>query len=165
MQGIFGFGGDQGAERGGEGGGGAGGVPAGEGGALEVVQAEAGLQLAVVVLDPPADLGQPGQLGDGGVRREVRQPAIGGLIGFGRPFGQQPALRQAAIGRAGDVTVGGADPDGQEVTGHGSGGGGPGGLGAPPPGPPLDLIPAGDGEPAQGGGPGAGAGDPGPPPA
>src|SRR5258708_2708604 len=84
---IFWVGADHGAERLGEGGEGDVAVPAVERAALEVVQAEAGLQLAVVVLDPPADLGQPGQLGDGGVPREGRQPVIGGLIRFGRPFG------------------------------------------------------------------------------
>ena len=78
-------------------------VPAGEGAAFEVVQAEAGFQFAVVVLDPPADLGQPDELGDRGVFGQVGQPVVGGLVGFGGPFGQQPALRQAAVGGAGDV--------------------------------------------------------------
>jgi hypothetical protein len=34
-------------------------VPAGVGAAFELVQSQAGFQLAVVVLDPPPDLGQP----------------------------------------------------------------------------------------------------------
>jgi len=54
-------------------------VPAGERSALEVVQAEAGFQLAVVVLDPPPDLGPADQLGDRGVLREGGQPVTGGL--------------------------------------------------------------------------------------
>ena len=58
-------------------------VPAGEGSAFEVGQAEAGFQLAVVVLDPPADLGQPDELGDRGVFGQVRQPVAGGLGRFG----------------------------------------------------------------------------------
>src|SRR6266581_1225849 len=58
-------------------------VPAGERAALEVVQAQAGLQLAVVVLDPPSDLGQAHELFDGGVLGEGGQPVAGGLIGFG----------------------------------------------------------------------------------
>src|SRR6266542_3145484 len=93
-------------------------VPAGERAALEVGQAEAGFQLAVVVLDPPPDLGQADQLGDGGGLREVRQPVASGLAGCGGPFGQQPAFWQAAVVAAGDVAVGGADPDGQETAGH-----------------------------------------------
>ena len=84
-------------------------VPAGVGAALEVVQAQAGLQLAVVVLDPPSDRGQPDEFFDGGVFGEVGQPVIGGFVCFGGPFGQQPALRQPAVGAARDVPVGGAD--------------------------------------------------------
>jgi hypothetical protein len=38
-------------------------VPAGPGAAFEVVQAEGGLQFAVVVLDPPAGFGQADQVG------------------------------------------------------------------------------------------------------
>src|SRR5216683_578151 len=54
-------------------------------------------------LYPPADLRQPCQLGDGGVVGQVRQPVVRGLFGFGRPFGQQPAVRQAAVAGAGDA--------------------------------------------------------------
>jgi len=46
-------------------------VPAGERAALEVIQPEAVLQLAVIVLDPPPDLGQPDQLGDGGIGGQI----------------------------------------------------------------------------------------------
>src|SRR5512135_56536 len=49
----------------------------------EVAQAEAGFQLAVVVPGPPADLGQPHQLGDGGARGQVRQPVARGPVSFG----------------------------------------------------------------------------------
>jgi site-specific DNA recombinase len=121
-------------------------------------------QLCKDHLDPPSDLGQPDQLGDGSVRGQVRQPVIGGLIGFGRSLGQQPAVRQAAVGAAGDVPVGGADPDAQEAAGHGSGRVVLGGLGALPPGHRLDLIRGRDGELAQvhrrggAGGPGRAAG-------
>ena len=76
-------------------------VPAVEGAALEVVKSQAGLQLAVVVLDPPPDLGQPDQLAEGGVFGQGGQPVAGGLVSFGRPFGQQPAGGQAAVGGAG----------------------------------------------------------------
>ena len=100
-------------------------------------------------LDPPSDLAQADQLGDGGVGREGGQPVIGGLIGCGGPFGQQPALRQAAIGCAGDAAVGGPGPDGQEVAGHGGVRVGLGGLGALTPGHRLDLGGVGDGELTQ----------------
>ena len=76
-------------------------MPACERAALEVAQAQAGLQLAVVVLDSPADLGQPDEFFDGGIFGQGGQPVAGGLIGFGRPFGQQPAAWQAAVVFAG----------------------------------------------------------------
>jgi len=82
---------DQGAEGLGQGGEGDMAVPAEVGAALEVVQAEAGFQLAVVVPGPPPDLGQPGQLFHGGVFSQGGQPVAGGLVGFWGPFGQQPA--------------------------------------------------------------------------
>src|SRR5229473_7340237 len=90
-------------------------VPAGPGAAFEGVQAQAGLQLAVVVLDPPPDLGQPDELGDGGVLGQGGQPVAGGLVSLGGPFGQQPAGGQAAVCLPGDVPAGGPDPDGQEA--------------------------------------------------
>ena len=46
-------------------------VPAGVGAAFEVAQAQAVLELAVVVLDPPADLGQADEFGDGGAGGRV----------------------------------------------------------------------------------------------
>ena len=63
---------EQGAEGLGEGGEGDVAVPAGERAALEMGQPEAGFQLAVVVLDPPPDLGQPVEPGDGGIGGQVR---------------------------------------------------------------------------------------------
>ena len=65
------------------------------GAALEVVQAQGGLALAVVVLDPPADLGQPDQLGQWRVRGQGGQPVVGGF-GLGRrPVGRRT---RSAIG-------------------------------------------------------------------
>src|SRR5216683_613507 len=113
-------------------------------------------------LYPPADLRQPCQLGDGGVIGQVRQPVVRGLFGFGRPFGQQPAVRQAAVAGAGDAAAGGPDPDGQEVAGHGGVGVAPRGLGALAPGHRLDLACVRDRELAQAQRPGAVAGDAGP---
>jgi hypothetical protein len=123
-------------------------LPASPGPAFEVVQAGC-LQLTVIVLDPPTDLGQPDEFGGRRPGGQVGQPVIGGLIGVRGPLGQQPALRQAAIIRSGDIAVGVADPYGEEVTGHERVRVAAGGLGALPPGHPLDLVCVGDREPAQ----------------
>ncbi len=72
-------------------------LPAGEGAAFEVGEAESDLQLAVVMLDPPADLGQPYQVPQPDVGRQSGQPVVGGLALAGRPFGQQPALGQLGV--------------------------------------------------------------------
>jgi hypothetical protein len=62
-------------------------APAGERAAFEVVQAQAGLELAVVVPGPPSDLGQADQLGGGGVPGQGGQPVAGGLVSLGWPLG------------------------------------------------------------------------------
>ena len=67
-------------------------VPARPGTPLEVVQAQAVLEVAVVVLDAPADLGRTDQVGDRGVGRQVGQPVIGRRLDAVRPFDQQPAV-------------------------------------------------------------------------
>ena len=139
----------QGAEGLGEGGEGDVAVPAGERAALEVVQAEAGLQFPVVMLDPPPDLGQPDEFPDRGVFGQGGQPVVSRLVRFGRPFGQEPAFGQAAVIGAGDAPVGGADPDGQEAAGHRCGRVALGGPGALPPGHRPDLVRAGDRQRAQ----------------
>ena len=79
-------------------------VPAGEPATLEVAQAQAGLQLAVIMLDPPSGSSPCGPARRLGVsRQKVRQPVIDQLIGSGQPFGEQPTLQQAAIGRTGNI--------------------------------------------------------------
>ena len=75
-------------------------VPAEVAAAFEVVQPEAVLELTVVVLDPPADLGDADQFTQRGVGGQGGQPVVGGLGGAGWSFGQQPALGQRA-GRSG----------------------------------------------------------------
>jgi hypothetical protein len=52
-----------------------------------VVHAEAVIEFPVVVLDAPADLGQPDEFFGRGVLGEIGQPVIGGLVRFGGPFG------------------------------------------------------------------------------
>ena len=74
-------------------------VPAAVAAALEVVEAEGVFELAVVVLDAPAQLGQPDQLGERGVGGQGGEPVVGRRLGAGGPFGQQPADRQLGRGR------------------------------------------------------------------
>jgi hypothetical protein len=76
-------------------------VPAGERAAFEVVQAEAGLELAVVVFDPPANLRQTDEFGQRGVIVHVGQPVVGGLVGVGGPFDEQPPGWQGPSGLRG----------------------------------------------------------------
>ena len=51
-----------------------------------MIQAQAVLEFAVVVLDAPADLGQADQVDDGGVRGQIGQSVIGGRLSIGGPF-------------------------------------------------------------------------------
>ena len=81
-------------------------VPAGVAAAFEVVESESVFEFAVVVLDPPADLGESDQLWERGVGGQVRQPVVGGFGLIGRPFGDEPAFRQAAVGVTRDFPVG-----------------------------------------------------------
>ncbi len=55
-------------------------VPAGVGATLEVVEAKGVLQLAVVLLDPPAQLGEADQFLDWRLGGEVGEPEIGGPL-------------------------------------------------------------------------------------
>jgi hypothetical protein len=76
-------------------------VPAGVAAAFEVVQAEAVFELAVVVLDAPADLGQAYQVAQAGAGRQVGEPVVSGLGLAGWPFGDQPAFGQVPSGARG----------------------------------------------------------------
>lgn len=67
-------------------------VPARPGPTFELVQVQAVFEFAVVVLDAPADLGQPDQIGHRGVGLQVGQPVIGGRRGVFGPLDQQPAF-------------------------------------------------------------------------
>jgi hypothetical protein len=66
-----------------------------------MVQSESVFEFAVVVFDPPADLGQPDQLVQGSVGGQVRQPVVGGFGFVGWPLGDKPAVREASVGTAG----------------------------------------------------------------
>src|SRR3954468_13191130 len=63
-------------------------MPAGKGAALKVGKAQSGLEFAVVMLDPPADLGQPDQGPQPNVGGQSGQPVVGGLALTRWPFGQ-----------------------------------------------------------------------------
>jgi hypothetical protein len=62
-----------------------------------VIEAQALLELAVVVLDAPAQLGELHEPADRGVGGQVREPVLDGLVLAARPFGQQPALGQHPV--------------------------------------------------------------------
>ncbi len=55
-------------------------VPAAVGTALEVIEPECVLQLAVVVLDPPAQLREPHEIFERRAGREVGEPVLGRLV-------------------------------------------------------------------------------------
>lgn len=65
-------------------------------------QAKAVFEFAVAVLDTPADLGQVYQVAQASAWSQVRRPVVRGLGLPGGPFGDQPAIRQTAVGSAGD---------------------------------------------------------------
>lgn len=59
---------------------------------LIVTQAELGLQLLIIPLDPPARLGMAHQFLEGELLRQGGQPIMSGLGLCLRPFDQQPLL-------------------------------------------------------------------------
>src|SRR3990172_2944512 len=61
--------------------------------ALEMIEPELVLELLIVALDAPAQLGEPNEVGDRRRRRQRRQPILRGLRFASRPFDQQPLLR------------------------------------------------------------------------
>ncbi|WP_460493887.1 transposase [Dactylosporangium cerinum] len=81
---------------------------------FEVVDAEAGLQFAVVVFDPPPQFREPDQGFQRGAGVHVGQPVLDRFSGVGGPLSDQPLLRQGAVSVAGDVAVGETDPQAQE---------------------------------------------------
>src|SRR4029453_11410880 len=59
---------------------------------LEVSEAQLLLELLVIPLDPPAQLGAADQIDQGGRRRQGRQPVLARLLLPLRPLDQQPFL-------------------------------------------------------------------------
>ena len=57
---------------------------------LIVAKAKFLLQLLIVPLDPPAQLGQVDEALQGRVAGQVGEPVFAGCAVFGRPFDQQP---------------------------------------------------------------------------
>src|SRR5438046_1965201 len=65
-------------------------VPAAVGAAFEVIETERVFELAIVVLDPPAQLREPNELLERRVRGEIGEPVLGRLGCLRRPFAEQP---------------------------------------------------------------------------
>src|SRR5665647_2856446 len=83
-------------------------VPAAKRAPLEVIEAERVLELAVVELDAPAQLGEAHQLEQRRLRGQVGQPVLDGLgLPLG-PLAEQPADWQLRAVRAPQADVGGA---------------------------------------------------------
>src|SRR5262245_4786546 len=65
-------------------------MPAPVGAALEVIHSEFGLQVAVLLLDGPAVMGQSNQLAQTSAGRQIAEVQLPNLGGSGRPFAEQP---------------------------------------------------------------------------
>src|SRR6266536_2102538 len=61
--------------------------------ALEMIQPELVLELLIVALDPPTQLGEADELGERGRLRQRREPILRGLRVLSRPLDQHPLLR------------------------------------------------------------------------
>src|SRR3989304_858215 len=73
--------------------------------ALEMIEPELVLELLIVALDAPAQLGEPNEVGDRRRRRERRQPILRGLRFASRPFDQQTLLRPGGGGRRPSIVL------------------------------------------------------------
>src|SRR5215510_3550665 len=60
--------------------------------ALEVIESQLILELLVIALDAPAQLGEMHEGGEGRRRRQGREPILGGFRLPARPFDEQPLL-------------------------------------------------------------------------
>ena len=89
-------------------------LQAAERAAFVVIKAEALLELAVVVLNAPAQLREADQGHDRRLGREVGEPVLDRLVLALRPFSEQPPLGQHPVAVALGV-VGGADAQRDEL--------------------------------------------------
>ena len=88
-------------------------MPADPATAFVMIQAELVLQLLVVLLNRPAALGHAHQAAQGGARRQIAQPVLGGGSLRRRPFRQQPD--RLVRGLALDEPMRRLHPEGQEA--------------------------------------------------
>src|SRR6516164_11717879 len=86
--------------------------------AFEVIQAQLVLELLVVPLDPPAELSQPHELGEGRRRRQGREPVLRGLGFPARPLDQEILFR-AGLGAL-LIAMRGPNADPGEAGAHGA---------------------------------------------
>src|SRR5438445_229498 len=96
-------------------------VPAAIGAALEVVQSEGVLELAVVVLDPPAHLPQPHEVLQRRLDGEVGEPVLGRLALLRWPLAEQPADRELpprSVGVVAQLDVRRTNPEREETRAH-----------------------------------------------
>src|SRR5450759_3781143 len=94
-------------------------VPAAKRAPLEVIEAERVLELAVVLLDAPAQLGEAHQLEQRRLRRQVGQPVLRRLLLILGPLAEQPGERQRLAVGATQADVGGPYAQGEEARRHG----------------------------------------------
>src|SRR6266542_1411937 len=84
--------------------------------ALEMIQPELVLELLIVALDPPTQLGEADELGERGRLRQRREPILRGLRVLSRPLDQHPLLRPGR--RALRIAMGGPPAQPREARAH-----------------------------------------------
>src|SRR5881397_1030404 len=84
--------------------------------ALEMVEPELILELLIVALDAPAKLGEADEFGDGGRRRQGREPVLRGRGVPAWPFDQQPLFRSGC--RAPLIAMRGPHAQAREAGAH-----------------------------------------------
>src|SRR4029453_16184680 len=84
--------------------------------ALEMIQPQLVLELLIVALDPPAQLGEADELGERGRLRQRREPILRGRAVAPWPFDQQPLGRPRC--RALLIAMGGPHAQAREAGAH-----------------------------------------------
>src|SRR5436189_829581 len=85
---------------------------------LEMIEAQLILEFLIVALDAPAQFGEADEPGEGGRRRQRREPVFRGLGGPPRPLDQQPFFRPGRW--PGFITMGGSDAQPRKAGVHGA---------------------------------------------